>query len=240
MSDSSKPKLVPAQPAGLWFAFRKSISRLQDWFAIQSSLVRLVVLVLALLIPGSALYSISLTQKQAILAEQIKAMVIEGETGEGGSALKDLPVVFGTGSVLGFLETHPIERIVVIYRALMWTVSERILLVESRGRQYAYYPSDMETKIFADKAVTAPWGSKLVFIPRSELSARNLELLERLDLRFSDARPLSEKRSWASAAERPVVCSADAGSAGFSVSSAQGAVQVAQVHRAGADSRLHR
>ena len=83
-----------------------------------------------------------------------------------------LPVVFGTGSVLGFLEQNPVDRITVIYKPLMWNVSERIMLIESQGKQYAYYPSDMETKIFADKAVTASWGGKLVFIPRSELVRR--------------------------------------------------------------------
>jgi cell division protease FtsH len=105
-------------------------------------------------------------------------------------------VVFGTGSVLGFLETSKVDRITVIYKPLMWNVSERILLIESEGRQYAYYPSDMETKIFADKAVNAAWGGKLVFIPRSELSAASLEMLERLDERFAGARPQSEKDGW--------------------------------------------
>ena len=107
-----------------------------------------------------------------------------------------LPVVFGTGSVLGFLESRPVERITVVYKPLMWNVSERILLIESQGRQYAYYPSDMETKIFSDKAVSAPWGSKLVFIPRAELNEASVALLERLDERFAGARPQSEKDAW--------------------------------------------
>ena len=77
--------------------------------------------------------------------------------------------MFGTGSVLGFLEANPVDRITVIYKPLMWNVSERIMLIESQGKQYAYYPSDMETKIFADKAVTAPWGGKLGFVPRADL-----------------------------------------------------------------------
>jgi cell division protease FtsH len=104
--------------------------------------------------------------------------------------------VFGTGSVLSFLETNPIERITVIYKPLMWNVSERIILIESQGQQHAYYPSDMETKIFADKAVTAPWGGKLAFVPRGELSASSLAMLERLDQRFASARPQSEKDAW--------------------------------------------
>ena len=100
-------------------------------------------------------------------------MAVAGKAGEGVWAFNDkLPVVFGTGSVLSFLETNPVERITVIYKPLMWNVSERIILIESQGKQHAYYPSDMETKIFADKAVTAPWGSKLVFIPRGELERR--------------------------------------------------------------------
>jgi hypothetical protein len=71
-----------------------------------------------------------------------------------------LPVVFGTGSVLGFIESKPVDRITVIYKPLMWNVSERIILIESQGTQYAYYPSDMETKIFTDKAVQAAWGGR--------------------------------------------------------------------------------
>ena len=107
-----------------------------------------------------------------------------------------LPVVFGTGSVLSFLATNPVERVTVIYRPLLWNVSERIILIEAQGRLHAYYPSDMETQIFADKAVTAPWGGKLVFIPRDELGAYSREMIERLDLRFSGARPQSEKDGW--------------------------------------------
>jgi cell division protease FtsH len=46
-------------------------------------------------------------------------------------------------------------------------------------------------------AANAPWGRKLVFIPRSELSAGGRTLIKRLDSRFSGARPLSEKYAWA-------------------------------------------
>ena len=105
-------------------------------------------------------------------------------------------MVFGTGSVLSFLDANPVERITVIYKPLMWNVSERFILIESQGKQYAYYPSDMETKIFADKAVTASWGGKLSFVPRAELDAGSLEMLERLDQRFAGARPQSEKDGW--------------------------------------------
>jgi cell division protease FtsH len=57
----------------------------------------------------------------------------------------------------------------------------------------------METKIFTDKAVLAPWGGKLVFVPRGELSDGSLEMLERLDQRFAGARPQSAKDSWKAA-----------------------------------------
>jgi cell division protease FtsH len=106
-----------------------------------------------------------------------------------------LPVVFGTGSVLSFLDRNKADQITVIYKALMWNVSERIILIESQGKLYAYYPSDMETKIFADKAVTAPWGGKLTFVPRSDLDKASAEMLERLDNRFAGARPQARRRS---------------------------------------------
>jgi len=200
MSDLSKPGGAAPAPTGLWNAIRKAANRLQDWFAIQSTFVRLTVLTIAVLIPVSGFYSLMLMQKQAAVAEQVKAMSADAKAGDGVWTLNDkLPVVFGTGSMLSFLETSPVERITVIYRPLTWSVSERFVLIESQGRQYAYYPSDMESKIFADKAVTAPWGSKLVFVPRDELGYSSRELLERLDQRFAGARPQSAKDSWMAA-----------------------------------------
>ncbi len=197
MSDLSNSSDDAPASTGPWFAIRKAASRLQDWFVIQPVAVKLMVLAMAALIVATGLYSFTLIQRQAAVAEQVKTMSVAGKAGEGVWALNDkLPVVFGTGSVLSFLEANPVERITVIYKPLMWNVSERIILIESQGKQYAYYPSDMETKIFADKAVTAPWGGKLVFVPRGELSASNLELLERLDQRFAGARPQSEKDRW--------------------------------------------
>ena len=197
MSDVSKPGDTVPPPLGLWLATKKSASRLQDWFVIQSMAVKLTVLALALLIPASAVYSVSVLQKQAAVAEQVKAMAAAATAGDAAWTLNDsLPVVFGAGSVLGFLETQPVDRITVVYTPLMWNLSERIVLVESQGKQHAYYPSDLETRIFTDKAVTAPWGAKLTFIPRGELSPSGQELFERLDQRFADARPLSEKNSW--------------------------------------------
>lgn len=178
-----------------WNQLRKLGSRLQDWFAVQSTAVRMLVIAVCLLIPATGIYSFVLWQKQAAVAEQVKAM--SAATPDALWTLNEkLPVVFGSGSVLGFLDTQAVERITVIYKPLMWNVSERIILIESQGKQYAYYPSDMETKIFADKAVTAGWGGKLVFIPRSELSASSMAMLERLDERFANARPQSEKDGW--------------------------------------------
>ncbi len=164
---------------------------------IQPASLKLTMLVMAILIPATAIYSFMILQKQSRLAEQAMTMAVAGPAGERVWAFNDkLPIVLGTGSVLSFLEANPIDRIIVIYTPLMWNVSQRILLIESQGLQHAYYPSDMETQIFAAKAVTARWGSALVFIPRSELNATNLELVERLEERFSGARPQSEKDGW--------------------------------------------
>jgi cell division protease FtsH len=200
MSDLSAPKETAAEPspapaASPWNPVRKLASRLQDWFAIQSTAVRVMVISVCLLIPLTGLYSFVLWQKQTAVAQEVKTMA-SASPEKLWTLNEKLPVVFGTGSVLGFLEANAVERITVIYKPLMWNVSERIILIESKGTQYAYYPSDMETKIFADKAVTAPWGGKMVFIPRSELTASSGAMLERLDERFGSARPQSEKDGW--------------------------------------------
>lgn len=197
MSDLSKPGDTVPVATVVWRAIKKAANRLEDWFVIQSVIVKLAVLAIITLIPATAIYSLTIMQKQAAVAEQVKTMTAAGMADEGVWTLNDkLPVVFGTGSVLGFLETKPVERITVIYTPLMWNVSEKIILIESQGKRYAYYPSDMETKIFADKAVTALWGGKLAFIPRAELSDSSLALIERLDQRFAGARPQSEKDGW--------------------------------------------
>jgi cell division protease FtsH len=197
MSKLSKPGDDAPASTGLWTAIKKVANRLQDWFVIQSGFVKVTVLAIAVLIPVTGLYSLAIIQKQAAVAEQVRTMSADAKGGEGVWTLNDkLPVVFGTGSMLGFLESNAVERITVIYRPLTWSVSERIVLIESRGRQYAYYPSDMESRIFTDKAVTAPWGGKLAFVPRAELGAESRKVLERLDQRFSGARPQSEKEGW--------------------------------------------
>jgi cell division protease FtsH len=183
------------QPSGgLWVSIRKAAARLQDWLTIQSTAMKCMLLALALLIPATATYSFVLMQRQAVVAEQVKAMAGEG----AGKWRIDpaVPVVFGTGSLLGFLEANPVERITVVYKPLMWNVSERIVLIESQGKQYAYYPSDIETKIFADKAVASAWAGKLSFVPRADLDAASVDVLEKLDQRFAGARPQSEKDAW--------------------------------------------
>ncbi|GAB3760094.1 hypothetical protein GCM10028796_08080 [Ramlibacter monticola] len=185
-----------ASAPSIWLSIKKLASRLSDWFSVQSTAVKAMVIFVGLLIPLTGGYSVLVMQRQAAVAEQVRAMA--GATGaEALWTLNDkLPVQFGTGSVLGFLERNPVERITVVYKPLMWNISERIVLIESQGTQFAYYPSDMETKIFADKAVNAPWGGKLVFIPRGELSSASQDMLEKLDERFAGARPQSEKDAW--------------------------------------------
>lgn len=194
--DPVEAAAAAATGPSLWLSIKKLASRLSDWFAIQSTAVKLMVLAVAILIPVTGGYSFVVWQRQAAVAQEVKAMA--GQSGADALWTLDekLPVVFGSGSILGFLEQHPVDRITVVYKPLMWNISERIVLIASQGKQYAYYPSDMETRIFTDKAVSAPWASKLVFIPRSELSAKNQDLLDKLDERFASARPQSEKDGW--------------------------------------------
>ena len=139
MSDLSANKEPAEAPEGgasapsLWLSIKKLGTRLSDWFSIQSTAVKMLVIAVALLIPVTATYSVAVWQRQAAVAEQVKAMA--GQSGADALwTLNDkLPVVFGTGSVLGFLEQNPVERITVIYKPLMWNVSERFVLVQSAG-----------------------------------------------------------------------------------------------------------
>ncbi|HSW16745.1 MAG TPA: AAA family ATPase [Ramlibacter sp.] len=205
------------QPAGsLWLAIKKAVARLADWFVIQSVVIKALIIMMALLIPATGIYSMALTKRQAAVAEQVRLMAGD----KAGEALwtlnENLPVVFGSGSVLSFLQNTPVvDRITVVYKPLMWNVSERFILVESAGKQYAFYPSDMETKIFADKAVTAPWGGKLSFVPRAELSATSQAMAERLDQRFDGARPQSEKDAWKAGVSGLLSASLTVGLLGF-------------------------
>jgi cell division protease FtsH len=185
------------QPEGSWWArVRKAWARLSDWFVIQSLPVKGSLVVAALVIPASGVYAVHLWHRHAQVAQQVQQMAAQSG-GEGLWAIDErLPVVFGSGSLLGFLERHPVDRITVVYQPLLWNVSERFMLVQSEGRHHAFYPSDMETQIFADRAVQAAWGGKLAFVPRSELSPASLAMVERLDQRFAGARPQSEKDAW--------------------------------------------
>ncbi len=186
----------PDETAGFWANCKKAVTRLLDWFAIQSAGMKLATLTVAVLIPVTACYAWMSMQAQEKMAADVKAMVAT-EKGEGvWSYNKNLPVVFGTGSVLSFLEQNPVDRITVIYSPLSWSVSERFVLIQSEGKQHAYYPSDMETKIFTDKAVTAPWGGKLTFVPRNELDTSSAEVFARLEQRFSGAKPQSARDAW--------------------------------------------
>jgi len=200
LSQSSQPTPETAEaapPSSPLQALRKAAARLQDWFVIQSTAVKVMVIAMALLIPATAIYSALLMQRQAAVAEQVKSMSASEPAGAAMWTFNQkLPVVFGTGSVLSFLDGNKADQITVIYKPLMWNVSERIILIESQGKQYAYYPSDMETKIFADKAVTAPWSGKLTFVPRADIDKASAQMLERLDNRFAGARPQSEKDGW--------------------------------------------
>lgn len=243
MSDLSVSSTTPAeigkdeQPGGsLWLSIKKAASRLSDWYVIQTQPVKLMVIAMALLIPATGIYSFVLMQRQAAVAEQVRSMAPADQGPGMWSFNQKLPVVFGTGSVLSFLETQPVERITVIYKPLMWNVSERFVLIESAGKQHAYYPSDMETKIFADKAVTAPWGAKLSFVPRSELNAESVQLLERLDQGFAGARPQSEKDAWKAGVSGVLSASLTLGLLGFLFFQLKGQfkslkfVEPAQVH----------
>lgn len=189
------PHLGNGAPAGnsLWLSIKKAFARIQDWFAVQSTGVKLAIVIVAALIAASGLYSAVLLQQQVQLEREVEAM----KAADTAWKLNDkLPVVFGAGSLLSFVESQPVQRISVVYTQLQWDVSERIVLVESQSKLHAFYPSDMETRIFTEKAVSAAWGRNLVFIPRSELGASSQRLFERLDQRFEEARPEAERGAW--------------------------------------------
>ena len=192
------------------------LARVQDWMSIQTLAVKLVLVLVALMIPATAYYAAATLQRQEKMALEVKAMATTGQGGETAWTYNTaLPVVFGTGSVLSFLEANPVTRITIIYRPILWTVSERFVLIESQGRQYAYYPSDMETKILTDKAVIAPWGGKLSFVPKAALDSASSDVLARLEQRFADARPQSEQDAWKAGASALVSAALTAGLLAF-------------------------
>ncbi|HTH78870.1 MAG TPA: AAA family ATPase [Ramlibacter sp.] len=180
----------------LWMIIRKKAARLADWYAVQTMLVKACVIAALVLIPLTAAYSLSVAQKQAEIAKEVQVMGAADKPDAAAAINPKLPIRFGSGSLLGFLDTNPADRITVIYKPLMWNVSDRIVIIESQGKQYAWYPSDIETKIFTDRAVTSKWGSKLAFVPRADLDKQSTDVLERLDQRFGSARPQSEKEGW--------------------------------------------
>src|SRR5689334_22925067 len=97
-----------------WEAVKKAFSRLQDWFTVQGPGVKLALLAALVLIPASGIYSWHTYQKQELVAEQVKAMA--AKAGEGvWTYNKQLPVVFGSGSMLTFLDSQPVDRLTVIY-----------------------------------------------------------------------------------------------------------------------------
>src|SRR5690349_19886832 len=127
--------------SSLRLAVKKFAGRLQDWFVIQSLPRKLVVVTLVVMIPATALYSFALLHRETLVAAQLRAMTVAAAPGEGVWRFNErLPVVFGTGSLLGFLKSPRIERITVVYEPLTENTAEHIVLVESQGRHYAYYP----------------------------------------------------------------------------------------------------
>ncbi|MBP7565320.1 MAG: AAA family ATPase [Burkholderiaceae bacterium] len=206
MSDSSShagsavPEAFEAQAhdaaprPGRWqrarLAARHAGSRVADWFSVQLPVTQVLVVLALLLIPASAIYAWVSMERSTSMAEQVMAM---NDTAPGAQPVWALdtsrPVVFGGGSLLSFLASNPVDRVTVIYSPLSWSVSERFVLIESKGTQYAYYPSDMETRIFTEQALTAPWAGKLNFVPRAELQGDAAAMVDRLEKRFSGARP---------------------------------------------------
>ena len=209
----SNPQNPPFQPLvlikALWV-------RLRFWLAAQGIGMKLALCAVALMIPASAYYAWTMLERQEKMALEVKAMAAPQR---GAEALwtynTTLPVVFGAGSILSFLEANPVTRITVIYRPILWTVSERFVLIESEGKQYAYYPSDMETKILTDKAVSAPWGAKLTFVPKAALKGESADVFARLEQRFADARPQSEQDAWKAGASALLSATLTAGLLAF-------------------------
>ena len=77
LSPSSQPTPETgdaAPPSSPLQALKKAAARLQDWFVIQSTTVKVMLIAVALLIPVTGLYSALLMQRQAAVAEQVKSM----------------------------------------------------------------------------------------------------------------------------------------------------------------------
>ena len=201
MSTSPKPTHPARRGTDLGSTGTKGGRRLRRWFDVQSWAVKGPVLGLILLVPATILVTFHFHQNRTALAESIQGKAIGVMAEPAAGRLNDqLPLVLGTLPMLSLLSSSTVAGIFVIYQPLTWNVSECIILIEAQGQNLAYYPSAMETQIFTDRAAAAPWGSKLVFIPRSELSAGGQALMKRLDARFAGARPRSERYAWTTVA----------------------------------------
>lgn len=168
-------------------ADRENVRRRYDRLPLRG---KVFVRILPLLLLGWAAYNVNLEYREAKMEAELKEMSKSG----GLWTLNDkLPVEIGPGSLLMFLEKNAVDMVTVVYRPISISVSERVILVEAKGRYHAFYPSDMEMQIFLDRAISAKWGQQLAFVPRSELSQTSREWFAKLDKRFSNARPLSLK-----------------------------------------------
>src|SRR6185436_4482033 len=113
-NDAASTGEAPAAGSGTRAWFKATAARLRDWLAIQTPGMKLAVLGVALMIPASAYYAWSTLERQQKLSLEVKAMAA-GQGAEAAWAYNTaLPVVFGSGSVLSFLETHPVARITII------------------------------------------------------------------------------------------------------------------------------
>lgn len=200
MSDPSNKLRASSQGPARRGPVAKLAGRLLDWFVIQSTWVKLLTLAIALAIPATALYSLNLTQRRTALTAQIATMEQAGAPDQQVWAFDaSRPIVLGPGSLLAFLEARPSDGITVVYEPLMWNLAERIILVQSEGKHFAFYPSDMEIRIFTDKAASAPWGRQLAFVPRGELDPETQADFDALDERFANGRPQSANDGWRAA-----------------------------------------
>lgn len=200
MSDPSNKLRAASQRPAQRGPVAKLAGRLLDWFVIQSTWIKLLILAIAIAIPATALYSLNLTQRRTALTEQIAAMEQAGAPDQQVWAFDaSRPIVLGPGSLLAFLESRPSDGITVVYEPLMWNLAERIILVQSEGKHFAFYPSDMEIRIFTDKAASAPWGRQLAFVPRGELDPETQAAFDALDERFANGRPQSANDGWRAA-----------------------------------------
>jgi hypothetical protein len=89
-------------PASFLVWLKGLMARLRDWLSIQSLAMKLAALVVVLMIPASGYYAWSTLARQEKMALEVKAMTA-GPGAEAPWAYNSaLPVVFGSGSVLGF------------------------------------------------------------------------------------------------------------------------------------------